>query len=235
MFPLYLLLSFCRCCLDPLSNPRLIHNNEHRTKRERDDLKETQSLLVAPEEVEKERETVISCRQEILRLEVKLRLLGQRYTMLKAAVDSAFRKYFNYADLSTPASPAGELVAAASSQVDAASGLTSSQKKKGKATSSRGRRRQGLAAHSMSGKEEEEDDIKPVPPPAPPAPLGSQAPFAAQLLEEDTDFDVADVQRRLQMYKANADAQVTEMTGCSYDCDCVTVAVADCVWLQLLL
>ena len=162
---------------------------------------------------------MISCRQEILRLEVKLRLLGQRYTMLKAAVDSAFRKYFNYVDLSTPASPAGELATATSNKDDAAGVLINSQKKKGKTTSSRGRRRQGqgqgLAAHSMSSKtEEEEDDIKPVPPPAHLLNQAQAAPFVAQLLEDDTDFDVADVQRRLRMYKANAEAQVTDMTGC---------------------
>ena len=54
-------------------------------------------LMVTPEEIEKERETVISCRDEIRRLESKLRLQGQRYMMLKVAVDSACRKHLEHA------------------------------------------------------------------------------------------------------------------------------------------
>jgi hypothetical protein len=120
-------------------------------KREKEDLKELQTFLVTPDEVEKERETVVSCRNEIRRLETKLRLLGQRYTMLKVAVDAACRRYVDSSSgaggRESAVGGVGSPVAALQLSEKEAGAATSAQKRKGKLGKGRGRK-QGTARDS---------------------------------------------------------------------------------------
>ena len=56
-------------------------------QREKSELLDNQQYLARPEELVREREALVKCRAHIVRLEMRLRTLVQKYTMLKAAMD----------------------------------------------------------------------------------------------------------------------------------------------------
>ena len=198
-----------------LSNPRLFHHLPSfplpRLKREKEDLKELQTFLVSPEEVEKERETVVSCRNEIRRLEMKLRLLGQRYTMLKVAVDAACRRYFDGGAGSAggqggAVGGVGSPAATLQLSEREASAAASSQKRKGKV----GKGKRKAASARESAKDEDEDDDRRVSTSAQALGDADTSATAAATVEEGSDGGTAAWRRALS---ANAEAQLAGLAG----------------------
>ena len=185
-----------------------------RTKREVQDLKELHMLMVTPEEIEKERETVISCRTEIRRLESKLRLQGQRYMMLKVAVDSACRKYMENTAVagdgdgnennSTTLAPGSNIN---NNDVAVLGSNTSSQKGKKGRNMSRFKRKSAAS----SSQKDDDDEMMPL------SVTEVVATSVTNTINENTEGDGSDAPSKRQAILANAEKQLESMVRAGKD------------------
>ena len=170
-------------------------------------------LLVTPEAIEKERETVISCRTEIRRLEGKLRLLGQRYMMLKVAVDSACRQYLEHTisrdgneNNSTTPTPGTNI---SNTDVTTAGVITGNQKGKKGRNMNRFKRKQSVAS-SNSQKDDDDDTVSS-------AVTGPAAASIANAFNEDSELEGTDTLWKRQAVLANAEKQLESIVRAGKD------------------
>ena len=189
-----------------------------RTKREVQDLKELHMLMVTPEEIEKERETVISCRDEIRRLESKLRLQGQRYMMLKVAVDSACRKHLEHAAdgggggdgndyYSTTPTPG---IVINNTDATIVGGTAGNQKGKKGRNMNRFKRKQSIASSTNSQKDDDDEVVSSAV-----TEVGTT--YVTNAFNETTEVEGTDTPWKREAILANAEQQLENLVRAGKD------------------